>query len=67
MGYLSIGKFRARRHEVHERLLASGVVILEGVDLRRVAPGEDLLVCAPLKVVGAEGAPARAFLIEQAL
>ncbi len=65
--YLSIEKFRARPHEVHETLLASGVVILEGVDLRRVAPGEYLLVCAPLNVVGAEGAPARAFLIEQAL
>ncbi len=65
--YLSIEKFRARPHEVHQTLLASGVVILEGVDLRRVAPGEYLLVCAPLNVVGAEGAPARAFLIEQAL
>ena len=64
--YLSIEKFRARPHEVHQTLLASGVVILEGVDLRRVAPGEYLLVCAPLNVVGAEGAPARAFLIEQA-
>ncbi len=64
--YLSIEKFRARPHEVHETLLASGVVILEGVDLRRVAPGEYLLVCAPLNVVGAEAAPARAFLIDQA-
>ncbi len=63
--YLSIEKFRARPHEVHETLLASGVVILEGVDLRRVAAGEYLLVCAPLNVVGAEGAPARAFLIDQ--
>ncbi len=63
--YLSIEKFRARPHEVHETLLASGVVILEGVDLRRVSAGEYLLVCAPLNVVGAEGAPARAYLIEQ--
>ncbi len=63
--YLSIEKFRARPHEVHQTLLASGVVILEGVDLRRVAAGEYLLVCAPLNVVGAEGAPARAFLIDQ--
>ena len=63
--YLSIERFRARPHEVHETLLASGVVILEGVDLRRVTAGSYFLVCAPLNVVGAEGAPARAFLIDQ--
>ncbi len=63
--YLSIERFHASPHEVHETLLASGVVILEGLDLRRVAPGPYLLVCAPLNVVGAEGAPARTFLIDQ--
>ena len=63
--YLSIERFRASPHEVHETLLASGVVILEGLDLRGVTPGGYLLVCAPLNVVGAEGAPARAFLIDQ--
>jgi arylformamidase len=63
--YLSIERFQPERHEVHETLLASGVVILEGLDLRAVPPGEYLLVCAPLNVVGAEGAPARAFLIDQ--
>ena len=64
--YLSIERFRASPHEVHETLLASGVVILEGLDLRRVTPGSYFLVCAPLNVVGAEAAPARAFLIDQA-
>jgi arylformamidase len=64
--YLSIEKFAASPHEVHETLLASGVVILEGVDLRRVEAGSYYLVCAPLNVVGAEGAPARAFLIDEA-
>ena len=63
--YLSIERFRPERHEVHETLLASGVVILEGLDLRAVPAGEYLLVCAPLNVVGAEGAPARALLIDQ--
>ena len=63
--YLSIERFRASPHEVHQTLLANGVVILEGLDLRNVAPGGYLLVCAPLNVVGAEGAPARAFLIDQ--
>jgi len=64
--YLSIERFRPQRHEVHETLLASGVVILEGLDLRRVPAGEYFLACAPLNVVGAEGAPARVFLIEWA-
>jgi arylformamidase len=64
--YMSIEQFEPQRHEVHETLLASGVVIVEGLDLRSVAPGSYFLVCAPLNVVGAEGAPARAFLIDQA-
>jgi len=63
--YLSIEQFQASPHEVHEMLLAGGVVILEGLDLRRVASGGYFLVCAPLNVVGAEGAPARTFLIDQ--
>ena len=63
--YLSIERFHASPHEVHETLLASKVVILEGLDLRRVTPGAYLLVCAPLNVVGAEGAPARVFLIDE--
>ncbi|HEV8573915.1 MAG TPA: cyclase family protein [Dehalococcoidia bacterium] len=60
--YLSIEEFRAPTHEVHRVLLESGVVIVEGLDLRRVPEGVYTMVCAPLKVVGAEGAPARVFL-----
>ena len=63
--YLSIEGFGVERYEVHETLLASGVVILEGLDLRSVSPGRYFLVCAPLNVVGAEGAPARALLIDE--
>ncbi len=63
--YLSIERFHADPHDVHETLLAKGIVIIEGLDLRRIAPGPYLLVCAPLNVVGAEGAPARTFLIDQ--
>lgn len=60
--YLSIEQFRAPTHEVHKTLLAAGVVIVEGVDLRALVPGRYHMACAPLKVVGAEGAPARVFL-----
>jgi len=56
--YLSIGDWDA-----HRALLRSGVVVVEGLDLRGVEPGEYQLVCAPVKLVGSDGAPARVFLI----
>ena len=46
----------------HRILLRSGVVILEGLDLRDVRDGEYTLVCLPLLLPGADGAPARAVL-----
>lgn len=63
--YLSVDPFEAGNDcPVHRTLMAAGVAILEGTDLREVPAGEYLLVCAPMKLVGAEGAPTRAFLIE---
>jgi arylformamidase len=62
--YLSIERYHARPHTVHDGLLGAGVVVVEGLDLREVGAGRYVLACAPLKVVGAEGAPARAFLID---
>jgi arylformamidase len=60
--YLSIEGFGSPEHEVHRSLLAANVIIVEGVDLRAVSPGVYTIVCAPLRVVGADGAPARVFL-----
>jgi len=60
--YLSIEQFRSPAHEVHKTLLEAGVIIVEGLDLRHVPAGAYTMVCAPLKVVGADGAPARVFL-----
>jgi arylformamidase len=60
--YLSIERFRSPEHEVHKILLGANVVILEGLNLRAVPPGAYTMACAPLKVVGADGAPARVFL-----
>jgi len=59
--YLSIERFHAPGHPVHMILLGAGVVIVEGLDLRSVPPGRYSMCCAPLNVVGAEGAPARVF------
>ena len=55
--YLSIGDTGA-----HEVLLGNGVLPLEGLDLRGVDPGPYRLYCLPLKLVGADGAPARVLL-----
>lgn len=46
----------------HQILLGAGVIILEGLDLADVQPGSYELTCLPLKLVGADGAPARAVL-----
>lgn len=62
--YLSIEEFRSPSHEVHKTLLQAGVIIVEGLDLRQVAPGPYFLVCLPLKLVGGDGAPARAILLD---
>jgi arylformamidase len=58
--YLSIGDA-----EAHRILLSAGVVCVEGLDLRGIAPGSYELVCLPLKLVGSDGAPARAVLIQR--
>jgi len=60
--YLSIEAFHSPGHPVHRHLLGAGVVILEGLDLGRVAPGVYELVCLPLPVRGIDGAPCRAVL-----
>jgi arylformamidase len=52
-------------YPTHKTLLGAGVVIVEGLDLRSVAPGPYELVCAPLKIAHGDGAPARVFLIQR--
>ena len=61
--YLSVEQFRSGHHRTHRTLLGAGVVIIEGLALADVPPGEYQLVCLPLKLRGLDGAPARAILI----
>jgi arylformamidase len=49
----------------HRTLLGAGLIVVEGLDLRGIAPGQYQFVCLPLKVTGGDGAPARAILIEK--
>lgn len=60
LDYLSIGD-----RDAHRILLGSGIVALEGLDLREVEPGPYRLVCLPLRLVGADGAPARVVLLRE--
>lgn len=62
--YLSVQRFDDPP-DTHEILLRSSVVIVEGLDLSGVGAGRYRLVCLPLKIVGSDGAPARAVLIEE--
>ena len=60
--YLSVQRYQDGS-ETHQILLGAGVVIVEGLNLADVVPGQYKLICLPLKLVGAEGAPARAVLV----
>lgn len=62
--YLSIAPF-SDPAPVHERLLAADIVILEGLDLSSVSAGSYTLICLPLRLIGADGAPARAILLSE--
>jgi arylformamidase len=60
--YLSVGGFKSGGPETHRILLGAGIWIIEGLDLEHVEPGEYELFCLPLKIIGGDGAPARAVL-----
>jgi len=60
--YLSVAGFFKDTVETHVALLLAGIWIIEGLDLRGVEPGRYDLICLPLKLLGADGAPARAIL-----
>ena len=46
----------------HVPLLEKGICIIEGLDLSSVQPGSYELICLPLRLAGADGAPARVLL-----
>lgn len=55
--YLSVGKADA-----HHALLDAGICVIEGLALQHIVPGDYELLCLPLLIVGADGAPARVLL-----
>ena len=59
--YLSVAPYEATT-PTHKILLEAGVVIVEGLNLSEVDQGRYTFYCLPLKIAGADGAPARAIL-----
>lgn len=65
--YLSVDGFEKPGAETHHILLNAGVWIIEGLVLTDVDPGDYELLCLPLKMIGSDGAPARAVLRKRSI
>jgi arylformamidase len=64
--YLSIDRASSAGFPAHHALLGAGVIVVEGLDLSEVAPGEYDMACLPLRVASGDGAPARVVLRSRA-
>ena len=62
--YVTIDRYGDEASPAHRKLLGSGILILEGINLREVPPGEYTLFCPPLRIKGGEASPVRAILIQ---
>jgi arylformamidase len=60
--YLSVAPF-GRSKPVHVELLSKGCLVLEGIRLTGIEPGEYTLACFPLRIEGGDGSPVRAVLM----
>lgn len=60
---LSIKQRGGADQRPHTTLLEHNIVVLEGIDLNHVEPGEYILACLPMRFTHIDGAPARAVLM----
>ena len=58
----TVDRYGAPDYPAHHALLEAGVIIVEGLDLSEVEPGEYDMACLPLRVADGDGAPARVIL-----
>ncbi|MGB7949666.1 MAG: cyclase family protein [Candidatus Binatia bacterium] len=63
LDYLSVAR-ADQQVPVHCAFLDHGIILLEGIDLSAVPAGRYELICLPVKIAGADGAPCRAILRE---
>lgn len=62
--YLSVEKFNFTSPDTHYALLRHNVIIIEGLNLSVITPGDYELICLPLKLKDGDGGPARVVLRE---
>jgi arylformamidase len=63
--YLSIDRFGSETHPTHFVLLPRNIVVLEGLNLSRIAPGRYHMVALPLNLQQTDGAPTRVILMDE--
>jgi arylformamidase len=60
--YLTIESIDTQEFTVHKLLLKNNVIVLEGINLKEIKPGNYKMIAPPLKIKGAEASPVRALL-----
>lgn len=60
--YLSIAPYKQEGHDTHRILLGNNIPCVEGLRLSGLGPGVYKFVVLPLHILGADGAPCRAFV-----
>ncbi|MGE4159125.1 MAG: cyclase family protein [Planctomycetota bacterium] len=63
----SVDPAPSKQLESHAALLATGMGVLEGLDLSKVPSGDYTLIALPLNLESAEASPVRAVLVEGAI
>jgi arylformamidase len=61
--YLSVERFHPETPQTHPILLGADIFVIEGLNMIEVPEGIYTLVCGALNIEGADGSPARVFLL----
>lgn len=62
--YITIEKFGDNGFPVHKKILGDNILVLEGINLSNIQPGQYTLVCLPLNIKEGEASPVRAVLMD---
>ncbi|MGD6956373.1 cyclase family protein [Rossellomorea aquimaris] len=66
VGIDALGIERAQEgHPTHRSLMGSGVIIMEGLQLKDIEAGQYFMVAAPLKIENTDASPARVLLFDE--